>query len=68
MKDKTCWDSARGVEDEPRLFCAFEQGLSTINFSGFAKVLRALLEFYVGRDRRGDQFLLIVHDFDGKHE
>ena len=40
MKDKTCWDSARGVEDEPRLFCTFEQGLSTINFSGFAKVLR----------------------------
>jgi len=45
MKDKTCWDSARGVEDEPRLFCTFEQGLSTINFSGFAKVLRLYWSF-----------------------
>ncbi len=28
----------------------------------------ALLELYVARDRRGNQSLVIVHDFDRKHE
>jgi len=56
-----------GVEDEPRLFCAFELRLSTINLRGLLRFW-ALLELYVSRDRCGDHSLLIVRDFDREHE